>query len=89
MPAKKKPPPLHVSQALIETERENVLLRTQRRIAILRASEDKRNNQDDEDPVTIRIVHSHTYLNMFCVLFLCHVSYCELTLFAVALLQST
>ena len=82
MPSKKKPLPLHVSRALIEAERANVLLRTQRRIAILRASEDQRKNQDDEDPVTIRIVHKH-------VLFLCHVGYCELTLFAVALLQST
>ncbi len=66
MPSQKKPLPLHVSRALIEAERANVLLRTQRRIAILRASEDQRKNQDDEDPVTIRIVHYHTYLNMFC-----------------------
>ena len=66
MPSKKKPLPLHVSRALIEAERANVLLRTQRRIAILRASEDERNNQDEEDPVTICTVHSHTYLNMFC-----------------------
>ena len=66
MPSKKKPLPLHVSRALIEAERANVLLRTQRRIAILRASEDQRKNQDDEDPVTLRIVHYHAYLNMFC-----------------------
>ena len=85
MPSKKKPLPLHVSRALIEAERANVLLRTQRRIAILRASEDQRKNQDDEDPVTLRIVHcTLPYLPKH-VLFLCHVGYCELTLFTVAL----
>jgi hypothetical protein len=56
---------------------------------MLRATEDQRNNQDDEDPVTIRTVHSHSCLNMFYVLFLCLVGYCELTLFTVALLQGT
>jgi hypothetical protein len=66
MPSKKNPLPLHVSRALIEAERANVLLRTQRRIAILRANEDKLNNQEDEDPVTIRTVHTHSCLNMFC-----------------------
>ncbi len=66
MPSKKKTLPLHVSRALIDAERANVLLRTQRRIAMLRATEDQRNNQDDEDPVTIRTVHSHSCLNMFC-----------------------
>ncbi len=66
MPSKQKPLPLHVSRALIDAERANVLLRTQRRIAMLRASEDQRNNQDDEDQVTLRTVHSHACLNMFC-----------------------
>jgi hypothetical protein len=70
MPSKTKPLPLHVSRALIEAERANVLLRTQRRIAMLRATEDQPNNQDDEDAVTIRTVHSnphsHSCLNMFC-----------------------
>ncbi len=64
----KKTLPLHVSRARIEAERANVLLRTQRRIALLRATEDQRNTQDDddEDPVTIRTVHYHSCLNMFC-----------------------
>jgi hypothetical protein len=66
MPSKKKPLPLHVSRALIEAERVNVVLRTQRRIALLRATQDPRDHHDDEDPVTIRYVDSHHCLNIFC-----------------------
>ena len=39
MPPKKKPLPLHVSRAIIERERADVVIRTQRRIAQLRAAE--------------------------------------------------
>jgi hypothetical protein len=69
MPAKKKPIPLHVSRALIQREQANVVLRTQRRIALLRANENlKDNDADDIDkPVTVP-VHSH---NHFCLRFFC------------------
>jgi hypothetical protein len=71
MPAKKKPLPLHVSRALIAREQANVVVRTQRRIAILRANEIlKDNNADDNDkPVSVSVpVHSH---NHFCLTFFC------------------
>ena len=69
MPAKKKLLPLHVSRALIQREQANVILRTQRRIALLRANGNlKDNDADDNDkPVTVP-VHSH---NHFCVTFFC------------------
>ena len=70
MPAKKKPLPLHVSRALIAREQANVVVRTQRRIALLRANENlKDNDADDNDkpPVTVP-VHSH---NHFCLSFFC------------------
>ncbi len=66
MPSKNKTLPLHVSRALIEAERNNVVLRTQRRIALLRATEDPRHHHDDEDPITIHTVDSHYCLNIFC-----------------------
>ncbi len=70
MPAKKKPLPLHVSRALIAREQANVVVRTQRRIALLRANENLNNNDADDDdkpPVTLP-VHSH---NHFCLTFFC------------------
>ena len=70
MPAKRKPLPLHVSRALIQREQANVVVRTQRRIALLRANENlKDNDADDNDkpPVTVP-VHSH---NHFCLTFFC------------------
>jgi hypothetical protein len=69
MPAKKKLLPHHVSRALIQREQANVILRTQRRIALLRANGNlKDNDADDNDkPVTVP-VHSH---NHFCVTFFC------------------
>ena len=75
MPAKKKPLPLHVSRALIAREQANVVVRTQRRIAILRANEIlKDNDADDNDkPVSVP-VHSH---NHFCLTFFC---FCALLL---------
>ncbi len=65
MPYKKKPLPLHVSRARIEQERANVVIRTQRRIALLRATENSKeyDDDDDTDPVT---VHSHACLSIFC-----------------------
>ncbi len=44
---------------MIETERANFLLRTQRRIAQLRSNEDSRNHEDDEDPVPERTLDSN------------------------------
>ncbi len=60
MPAKKKPLPLHVSRALIAREQANVVLRTQRRIALLRANENARHNGPDDQPVTVT-VHTHNH----------------------------
>ena len=60
MPAKKKPLPLHVSRALILREQANVVLRTQRRIALLRANE-------DSQPVPVPVqTHNHYCLTIFC-----------------------
>ncbi len=66
MPSKKKPLPLHVSRALIEREQANVVLRTQRWIALLRLSEKSKDNDADDKPVTVP-VHSHYHycLNIF------------------------
>jgi hypothetical protein len=69
MPAKKKLLPLHVSRALIQREQANVVLRTQRRIALLRANENlKDNDADDNDkPVTVPVhYHNHFCLSIFC-----------------------
>ena len=67
MPSKKKPLPLHVSRALILREQADVIRRTQRRIALLRATENANNNDDDEDPVAIVVhVHSHSWLSTIC-----------------------
>jgi hypothetical protein len=62
MPSKNKTLPLHVSRALIERERANVIIRTQRRITLLRATE----LPNDEDPVPTRIINSHCCLNTSC-----------------------
>jgi hypothetical protein len=69
MPAKTKPLPLHVSRALIEREQANVVVRTQRRIALLRANENLKSKEadDNDKPVTVP-VHSH---NHFCLTFFC------------------
>ena len=67
MPSKKKTIPLHVSRALIQREQADVIIRTQRRIALLRATENANNNDDDEDPVAIVVhVHSHSWLSTIC-----------------------
>jgi hypothetical protein len=67
MPSKKKPLPLHVSRALILREQADVISRTQRRIALLQATENANNNDDDQDPVTIVVhVHSHSWLSTIC-----------------------
>jgi hypothetical protein len=55
MPYKKKPLPLHVSRALILREQADVMKRTQRRIDQLRAAENSKNNDDEQDPVTISV----------------------------------
>ena len=69
MPAKKKPLPLHVSRALIEREQANVVVRTQCRIAFLRANENlKDHDADDNDKHVTVPVHSH---NHFCLTFFC------------------
>jgi hypothetical protein len=59
MPSKKKPLPLHVSRALILREQADVIRRTQRRIDQLRATENSKNNDGHQDPVTIT-VHMHS-----------------------------
>jgi hypothetical protein len=91
MPAKKKPLPLHVSRALIEREQANVVLRTQRRIALLRANENTKDNDADDKLVSVP-VHSHNH-NHYCLsiflFFVCLVGNHEFTFFAVALLPST
>ncbi len=61
MPSKKKPPPLHVSRALIASEQANVVLRTQRRIALLRLQD----NSNDYDAVPAKS-HYNSCLSMFC-----------------------
>jgi hypothetical protein len=67
MPAKNKSLPLHVSRALIAREQANVVLRTQRRIAILRANENAIHNGPDEQPVTVTIhTQNHYCLSIFC-----------------------
>jgi hypothetical protein len=89
MPSKKKPLPLHVSRALIQREQADVIIRTQRRIAQLRAMENANNNEDDQDPVTIVVhVHSHSWLSTicFCVWLVAH---SEPSLFAVVVLRRT
>jgi hypothetical protein len=67
MPSKKKPLPLHVSRALILREQADVIRRTQRRIALLRATENSKINDDDQDPVTVIVnVHSPSWLSTIC-----------------------
>ena len=61
MPSKKKPPPLHVSRALIASEQANVVLRTQRRIALLRLHD----NSNDYDAVPAQS-HYNSCLSIFC-----------------------
>ena len=67
MPAKKKPLPLHVSRALIEREQANVVLRTQRRFALLRANENSKDNDADDKPLTVPVnTQNHYCLSIFC-----------------------
>jgi hypothetical protein len=71
MPSKIKPLPLHVSHALIERERADVIRRTQRRIAQLRATENSKHNDDDDDPessyCTFALLPQHfLFLFFFC-----------------------
>ena len=61
MPSKKKPPPLHVSRALIASEQANVVLRTQRRIALLRLQD----ISNDYDAVPAKS-HYNSCLSIFC-----------------------
>ena len=71
MPSKKKSLPLHVSRAIIAREQANVVLRTQRRIALLRANDNdnsKDNDADDNEmPVTVPVPSNyHNCLSIFC-----------------------
>jgi hypothetical protein len=67
MPAKKKTLPLHVSRALIAREQANVVLRTQRRIALLQANENAIHNGPDDQPVTDTLhTQNHYCLSIFC-----------------------
>jgi hypothetical protein len=67
----KKPLPLHVSRALIAREQANVVLRTQRRIALLRANENSKDNDDNDDPVTVTVpVHTQNQ-NHYCISIFC------------------
>ncbi len=67
MPSKNKPLPLHVSRALILREQADVIRRTQRRIALLRATENANNIDDDKDPVTVIVnVQSPSWLSTIC-----------------------
>jgi hypothetical protein len=69
MPAKKEPKPLHVSRALIQREQANVVLRTQRRIALLRAnanSQDNDNDTNDNDKPVRLPDNWHCCLNTIC-----------------------
>ena len=67
MSAKKKPLPLHVSRALIAREQANVVVRTQRRIALLRANENSKDNNADDKPDTVPVhSHNHFCLTLFC-----------------------
>jgi hypothetical protein len=67
MPAKKKPLPLHVSRALIQREQANVVLRTQRRIALLQANENSQDNDTDDKPVPVPVhTHNHYCLSICC-----------------------
>ena len=67
MPSKKKPLPLHVSRALIRREQADVVLRTQRRIALLRANENWKEIETDDKPVFVPgLSHNHYCLSMFC-----------------------
>jgi hypothetical protein len=76
MPYKKKSLPLHVSRALILREQADVIRRTQRRIEQLRATENSKNNDEEQDPVTITVhVHSPSISWLsnicFCVWLVC------------------
>jgi len=63
MPSKKKPPPLQVSRALIASEQANVVLRTQRRIALLRLQD----NSNDYDAVPAKLHYNYnSCLSIFC-----------------------
>jgi hypothetical protein len=66
-PRKKKPVPLHVSQAQINEERANVIRRTNNRIALLTAAA-----QQDRIPLLAEKENWHCCLNTiyFCVLLL-------------------
>jgi hypothetical protein len=67
MPAKKTPLPLHVSRALIQREQANVVLRTQRRIALLRANENSQDNDIDDKPLPVPVhTPNHYCLSIFC-----------------------
>ena len=89
MPSKKKPLPLQVSRALILREQADVIRRTQRRIALLRATENANNIDDDKDPVTISYsLCAFTFLAQH-YLFLCLVGHSEPSLFTVVVLRRT
>ena len=67
MPGKKKPILLHVSRARIEREKANVILRTQRRIALLRANANSKDYDTDDKPVPVPDNwHWHCCLNTIC-----------------------
>ncbi len=71
MPSEKKTLPLHVSRAIIAREQANMVLRTQRRIALLRANDNSKDNDadDNEMPVSVPVPvpsHYHNCLTIFC-----------------------
>ena len=67
MPSKTKSLPLHVSRALIQREQANMVLRTQRRIALLQANEISKDNDADDKPVTVPVHSNYHYcLNILC-----------------------
>jgi hypothetical protein len=67
MPSKKKPLPLHVSRAIIAREQANVVLRTQRRIALLRANDNSKDNEADDNEMPVPVPSNyHNCLSIFC-----------------------
>ncbi len=60
---------VHVSRAIIAREQANVVLRTQQRIALLRANDNSKDNDADDSkmPVTVPVPSNyHNCLSIFC-----------------------
>ena len=90
MARKKRPQPLHKSLRLIEEERANVVKRTQVRLAQLFAEEEANVVLHEEDNV-VRRASARLQLALLSehCMFLYVIGSYELTIFAVAVLQST